>query len=110
MLYARIATYFFHWKNNKDDYHNKMSTTVKQKIIRVYKNQLRRAFDLWRKHGDNKKQVQQEMQIMEMQEDGANMQAEVEDMSKQIQKEQRKVDRCARKSTNKVLDKLLLRF
>lgn len=47
---------------------------------------------------------------MEMQEDGANMQAEVEDMHKEIEKEQRKVDRCARKSTNKVLDKLLLRF
>jgi hypothetical protein len=29
MLYARIAGYFFHWKNNKDDYHNKMNTTVK---------------------------------------------------------------------------------
>lgn len=31
-------------------------------------------------------------------------------MSKEIEKEQRKVDRSARKSTNKVLDKLLLRY
>lgn len=57
MLYARIAGYFFHWKNNKDDYHNKMGTTVKQKILRVYKNKLRVAFDFWRKHGDHKKKV-----------------------------------------------------
>ena len=93
---AYMASYFFHWKNvirNKDI---GISKNMKDLLIRRLRNRLRDAFDLWKK-GKNKKNIQvQEMTMMTMEEEGAQMQAEVDSLDKEIKKKENQVVRSGR--------------
>jgi len=71
-LFARdLHKYFQKWKDETSNFGVKISTKVKDRIIKVYKDQLRGAFDTWKSSGSNKKIQMQQMVIMDQQSEGA---------------------------------------
>ena len=100
---AYMASYFFHWKNVIAAKDLGINKNLKNMLIRRLRNKEREAFDLWKK-GKNKKNIQvQEMTMMTMEEEGAQMQAEVDTLDKQIKKQENQVVRSGRSATTRAV-------
>lgn len=55
-----------HWKTINEDYKDKLRTTVKDKVIKLYIETIRKAFNHWRQNNSGVKLNSQEMVIEEM--------------------------------------------
>ena len=74
---------------------------MKDMIIRRFKSRLRDAFDLWKRGKASQEIEMQSAMVMEMQEEGSGLAAQVEDLSKQIEQKKKQVDRSGRSSLNR---------
>ena len=70
-------------------------------VVKRWQQILRDAFDLWKRGKANQEIQMQSAMVMEMQEEGSNLAAEVEDLSKKIDIKKKQVDRSGRSSLNR---------
>lgn len=61
-----------------------INSNLKAMIIKRFQQSLRDAFNLWKMGKANKEIVMQSDMVMEMQEEGSNMAAEIESLDKKI--------------------------
>ena len=55
MMAKQLYTYFKHWQSMNEDYKEKLRTTIKDKITKLYMETIRKAFNHWKvNHSDNK--------------------------------------------------------
>ena len=52
MISKQLFEYFYQWKQVNEDYKEKLRTTVKDKIIKVYLHIMRTSFKQWKLNKD----------------------------------------------------------
>lgn len=67
MMSKQLFGYFLHWKEITEDYKEKLRTTIKDKIIKVYMEQIRNAFNYWKTLHDSNKLMSQQMIVEDFQ-------------------------------------------
>lgn len=88
MMATSLQGYLIHWKNAVEDYKEKLRTTLKDKIIKVYMERIRQAFFYWKTLDSNNQLSSQSMIISEFQEEGRALQNEVIDLKNDLKNRQ----------------------
>ena len=101
MVYRQVAEYFNKWKGVQQRGKTMIDGNLKAMIVKRWKSSMRDAFDLWKKGKAHKEITMQDMTMVEMQEEGAQMQAAVESLDKKIEIQKKTVDRSGRKLLNR---------
>lgn len=101
MVYRQVAEYFNKWKGVQQRGKTMIDGNLKAMIVKRWKMSMRDAFDLWKKGKAHKEITMQDMTMVEMQEEGAQMQAAVESLDKKIEIQKKTVDRSGRKLLNR---------
>ena len=78
-----------------------INQNLKGMVVKRWQQLLREAFDLWKRGKASMEIEMQSGMVMEMQEEGSNLTAQVEDLSKQIEVKKKQVDRSGRSSLNR---------
>jgi hypothetical protein len=101
MIYRQVAEYFHKWKGVQTRQAVMINQNLKGMVVKRWQQLLREAFDLWKRGKASMEIEMQSGMVMEMQEEGSNLAAQVEDLSKQIEVKKKQVDRSGRSSLNR---------
>jgi len=101
MIYRQVAEYFHKWKGVQTRQTVMINQNLKGMVVKRWQQLLREAFDLWKRGKASMEIEMQSGMVMEMQEEGSNLAAQVEDLSKQIEVKKKQVDRSGRSSLNR---------
>ena len=96
MIYRQVAEYFNKWKGVQQRQSVMIDQNLKAMIIRTWQQSMRDAFDLWKKGKAHQEITMQGGMIMEMQEEGAGLAQECEELGKKIEIKKKQVDRSGR--------------
>ena len=66
MIYRQVAEYFNKWKGAQKRHSVMLNQNLRGKLIKRWQQQMRDAFDLWKKGKGHKDIVMADMQIMEL--------------------------------------------
>ena len=101
MIYRQVAEYFHKWKGVQQHAAIKIDQNLKGMIIRRWQRQLREAFDLWKRGKAHKEITMQNLTVMEMQEEGNNMQAAVDELNREIEIKEKQVVRSGKSALSR---------
>lgn len=103
MIRSYLGSYFFKWHDEKESAKFGINVHLKQIILRAYKTRLGTAFATWKKGKQHIEITQQEMVFEEQGNEQAQLQAEAEQLGKQIQRTKIDHDRSGRLSLNRAI-------
>eukprot|EP00347_Sterkiella_histriomuscorum_P005910 403354803 len=101
MMSKQLYEYFELWKQHSEEYKETLRTTIKDKIIKVYMEKIRKAFTYWKALNDQNKLTAQSMLIQEYQFDSTNLQNDILDLQKDISNRKEQLDCSQSKHTLK---------
>ena len=101
MIYRQVAEYFNKWRGVQQHAAIKIDQNMKGMIIRRWQQQLREAFDLWKRGKAHKEITMQNLTVMEKQEEGNNMQAAVDELNREIEIKEKQVVRSGKSALSR---------
>lgn len=84
MLSKSLFMYFNRWKQETDDYKEKLRTTIKDRIIKCYMETIRIAFQTWRVNHNGSQVEQHQIEVDELHSDQTALTNEVIQLQKEI--------------------------
>ena len=76
MMAKRLYAYFCHWKVSTANFKNSMNTKIKDRIFSMYRGRMLDAFIRWKKNSIQKKARTKKKMIMQMEEQGKELENE----------------------------------
>ena len=103
MIRTWLGSYFYRWREMKEQMEFGVNVHVRDLVIRAYKQRLQSAFNTWKKGKAYKEITQQQATITELQEQGVEMQSASDQLGKEIQMQQADVDRSSRSALTRAV-------